>query len=215
MSVGSLTMFLMRMRKLLSEKTVSEFVLTNLYLMTLKEMTELEGDRGALRKLFEWGYSMGHGYLLRLENDIKGRFRVDPDGIAYIGKGSWYLFCGSDPEISVEKVGLAGRLVIVFTLRDSDCPWCKGLSHSVPMCAYVTGAYEAASNVFSLMASEGDYYAISRETKCKATGNPFCEITTLFIPKQIPREAVVEKFSELFTDFDMEFSRRLYEETFA
>ncbi len=212
----SLSMFVLKMRKRFGATTVDTFTLNRLYLMTVTEMRDFLGREKANLRIFEWGYAMGHAYLLKLGGRDIARYPPSQKVIRVIGRAAWYMFSGRDPEAESEERRAVGGNYIIVRFRDRRSPWASEIETGDKICYYPTGAYEGASNTYmSLAPGETRYYTVVRETACLAAGDEYCELTLVAVPKQTPRERVVEDFPELFADVSMDASRELHEKYFG
>ena len=61
---------LARSRKHLGTETVNVYTVRNLYISALTDLIETVGIDEALKRIFAWGFSMGHEYMLSLMKDI-------------------------------------------------------------------------------------------------------------------------------------------------
>ena len=213
MAAEGIGVFLLKMRKALGLKTVDAYTLNRLYVMGFKELADLLGYERAYRRLFEWGYAMGHSYLMRMETQLE-RFSVRVSDVRFLARAAWLQFSGSDPQVEVEERPAVGGSYIVIRLVDRTSPWAEGVEAGRMICAYPVGAYEGASNTFAILKGR-EYYCVCRETACLARGDDRCEFYTVYVPRETPRERVVQDFPELFEHLDMGFSEELYRRVFG
>ena len=207
----SIVMLVTKFRKKFKSSTVDTFVLNRLYIAFFIELVKAYGYEEAIRRLFEWGYVWGHACLLKLEKDIE-KFPFEAKSLKIIGRVAWYIFSGTDPtEVVIEERDIDEKPWFILQVRDENSPWDRDFSFGKRIAHLPAGAYEAASNVFSILCGKRQWYCISRNTKSLAAGDPYTEITTLYIPKDTPKEIVIELFPNLFEDISYEFSRDLYE----
>jgi len=213
MSTGFLARLAVTLRKHLGESTVSVFTLRNVYIMAYTEIINTYGVEEGLKRIFRWGYEMGHEFLLRTKRDLE-RYKVSPKSTEFIGWTAWYIFAGNKPITSVREVEIDGYKVIELKVRDPNCPFCSGISAKNPVCIFNGGTYEAAGCTFTKL-FDPRFSAIARETKCKAMGDEYCEITYLTYPKKLGFNKVVKHFGYMFKYIDAEYSRQLYREIFG
>ncbi len=211
---ASLAMFVTKMRKRLGLSVVDTYTLNRVYIMAVTELVKVYGYEEAMKRLFEWGYSMGHAYLLKMEKDIQ-RFPVSVNSMKFLGRAAWYIFSGNDPEIIVEEHKVEEGSYFLVIVRDKESPWDAGFKLGKKVAYYPAGAYEGASSTFALISGKGRWYAIARNTKSLAAGDPYTEIYTVYVPKGRSREKVMKDFPELFEELSYDFSARLYRSTFG
>lgn len=205
----SIGMLVTKLRKKLSSSTVDTYTLNRVYIMALVEMVKAYGYEEAVRKIFEWGYLMGHAYLLRLEKEVE-QFGFSPQSIKLLGRSAWYIFSGNDPENGVEEHRVGDTRIIVFWLRDPHSPWDEGFKLKRRAAIYPAGAYEGASNVYALITTKGEWVAYARNTKSLAAGDPYTEITVAYAPKETPSEAIESVLPGFFDELGYDYSRQLY-----
>jgi predicted hydrocarbon binding protein len=170
-----------KLRKHFGMETVSVFTVRNLYISSFMDLMEEQGYEKAARKMFSWGYSMGHEYMLTLTKDVE---KLKPfEDTPLVAKLAWYFFSGRS---------LAGvkdwweewldKRVYLLKFWDDDSPWCRGIELSgKKMCFYPAGAYEGAYQTAQLIMGL-DRVAIVRETACKASGDDRCEFLIIDLP---------------------------------
>ncbi|RLE93893.1 MAG: hypothetical protein DRN04_05365 [Thermoprotei archaeon] len=156
--------------------------------MALTEMMDKYGAEEALRKIFRWGYEMGHKYALRLGKDLKRYTNIFKDS-PFFGRLGWYLFSGNIPQVEVHVIEIEGYKVLEIFVRDYNCPWCLGFEYSYPICSYPCGTYEAGTLTwFMLIGKIDEYCAITRESKCKARGGPCCKLSVVYSKRAFNRK---------------------------
>lgn len=201
---------LTKLRKKFSSKTVDVYTLNRVYLMAVTEMIKAYTYNEAMRRLFEWGYIMGHSYLLRLSKEIE-KFKFDEKTTKLIGRIAWYMFSGTDPEVKVETRDFYGKKSMILYVRDSDSPWDKGFTIGKKVAYYPAGAYEGAANTFLLLTTKGETVSFSRNTKSLSAGDEYTEITTIYVPKSARLEEIEKVYPGFFDDIiTFEDSQRLY-----
>ncbi len=211
----SLGMFVTKLRKRLSSSTVDTFTLNRVYVMAVVEMVRAYGYEEAMRKIFEWGYAMGHAYLLRLESELE-HFDMSPASIKLLGRSAWYMFSGNDVETHVETREVDGKKIIIFRLRDPESPWDKGFKLGKKVAYYPAGAYEGASAVYALIVGKGNWMTFARNTKSLAAGDPYTEIVNVYVEKGLPREVVERELKDFFDDIiSYDYSLELYKKIVA
>ena len=213
-----LAKMLARARKHIGTETVNVFTVRSLYLSSLTELIDLVGFEMAIKKIFAWGFSIGHEYMLTLVKDIE---KLKPfEETEIIAKIAWYMFAGRFPTGTDSRWEVwDGYRVFIARFWDDECPWCKGVRLPVKktICAYPAGAYEGAyqtSQVILYTAKKLDTerFAIVREVKCRAAGDDTCEFWIVDFPRE--REEVLmklfakakEKYPELFKVIEPEYS---------
>jgi len=182
--------------------------------MAVTELIHAHGYEGAMKRLFEWGFTMGHAYLLRMERELK-KFKLDVPTLKFFGRAAWYLFSGTDPEIEVNEKKVEEGSYFEVIVRDRESPWDSGFKLGKKAAFYPAGAYEGASNTFALIVAGGKWYAVCRNTKSLAAGDDYTEIFNVYIPVNRPPNKVINDYSQLFDFLDLEYSLKLYEKTFG
>ena len=213
-----LAVFVAKLRKRLGGSVVDTFTLNRVYLMAVTEMSEALGLEEAPQRMFEWGYAMGHAYLLKLEKDVKA-YPPDVRTVRFIGRLAWYMFSGNDPQVEAwEAVTPEGKW-FHLRVRDPKSPWASGVSMGRRICHYPAGAYEAAGNTFFAFVEDFGHYVISRETKCIAKGDEHCELTWVAIPRGVSLDKALEQagrdFGDALDEVPIEVTRRLYSKVFG
>jgi len=207
-----LAVMVAKLRKRLGGSVVDTFTLNRVYLMAVTEMFEALGFEEAPKRIFEWGYAMGHAYLLKLEKDVKA-YPPDLRTIRFIGRLAWYMFSGNDPQVEAWETETSEGRWFHLRVRDPRSPWASGVSH------YPAGAYEAAGNTFYALVEDFGHYVISRETKCIAKGDEHCELTWVAVPKGVSLDKALEvvgrDFGDALEEVPPDVTRRLYSKTFG
>jgi len=210
----SLAMIVTKFRKRFASTTVDTYTLNRVYIMAFVEMTKAYGYEEAARRLFQWGYAMGHAYLLRLEKEIE-QFDLSPASIKLLGRSAWYMFSGNDPETIVETREVNGKTFILYRVRDPHSPWDEGIKTGKKAAIYPAGAYEGASNVYALIVGKGKWVTYARNTKSLSAGDPYTEIAGIYVPKDTAKEEIESVLPGFFDEFSYEFSRELYKKIIA
>jgi len=202
-----------RFRKVFGSTVTDTYTLNRVYVMAVTEMYRHYGYEEAARRLFEWGYVMGHSYMLRLEKDL-ARFNMDAPTIKLIGRMAWYMFAGNDPETLIETREEEEGTVFILRVRDPNSPWDAGLKLGKKVAHYPAGAYEAAGNTFAEIVTGGKWRTFTRNTKSVAAGDPYTELVHIMVPTSMPKERVFELFPEHFEEISYDFSDQLYKRFF-
>jgi len=213
-----LAILLARAKKHLGSETANIFTIRTLYISALRELMDLMGYEEAIKRIFTWGFSMGHEYMLTLTKDIE---KIKPfEETEIIAKVAWYTFAGRIPAGTDSGWEVwDGYRIFIAKFWDDDCPWCRGVRLPIkkPICAYPAGAYEGAyqtSQVILYTAKKLDTerFAVVREIKCKAIGDDRCEFWIVDFPrvgeeeqKELLKKAR-EKYPDLFKSIEPEFS---------
>ena len=206
----SFGVFLTKIRKRLQSQTVDIFTLNRVYLMAVTEMIKAYGYEEAMKRVFEWGYIMGHAYLLRLEKDVE-KFSHNEITTRLIGRTAWYIFSGTDPEVIVEKHDFFGKEALLLIVRDRNSPWDKEFTIGKKIAYYPAGAYEGAANTFTLIVEKGRIKCFSRNTKSLSAGDECTEIVTIYVPKEATKEQIEKVFPGFLNDIvSYEMSEELY-----
>lgn len=203
-----------KFRKHLGMETVSVFTMRNLYLSSFLNLLEEKGYEEAAEKMFSWGYSMGHEYMLTLTKDIEKLkpFKDTP----LVAKLAWYFFSGrSLSGIKDWWERWMERDIYLLSFWDEDCPWCRGVElPGKRTCFYPAGAYEGAYQTAQLILGL-DRFAVVREIACKAAGDEKCEFLIVDIPYEGEKEvkALLEeagkRISGLFREVPISLSLEL------
>lgn len=214
---------LARSRKHLGTETVNVYTVRNLYISALTDLIETVGIDEALKRIFAWGFSMGHEYMLSLMKDIEKLKPFEDSGM--IAEIAWYMFAGHFPSGTETRWEVwDGYRVFIVRFWDENCPWCRGVRLPVkkPICVYPAGAYEGAYQtsqvvMYSTKKIETERFAMARELKCKATGDNMCEFWIIDLPyindqvlAQLIEEAV-KRYPQLFATIKPEYSKGLRE----
>jgi predicted hydrocarbon binding protein len=88
---------------------------------------------------------------------------------------------------------------------DDNSPFCRNISFPHKFCQFPAGAFQGASQTWAALTHDGALHTHCRETKCKAVGDPYCELTLVIIRKEIPIEFLQNHMPELFEDIDTGF----------
>ncbi len=213
MATERIGMLVARVRKKLGSSTVDVYTLNRVYVMAITEIVKIYGYEEAIRRLFEWGYVMGHAYVMRLRKDIE-RASVSAQTIKFLGRLAWYLFAGTDPEVEMTIREVDEGPMYVLTIRDDKSPWDMGVKMGKKIAYYPAGAYEGAGNTHSILAGGGKWRVYTRLTKSMSAGDPYTELVHIYAPANRPPEKIVEDFPGLFEEIPIEFSEELYRRTF-
>ncbi len=213
-----LAVLIAKARKRLGGSTVDTFTLNRVYLMAVTEISESLGPEESARRLFEWGYAMGHAYLLKLEKDMRA-YPPNLRTVRFIGRLAWYMFSGNDPQVEAWEEQGPGGPWFHLSVRDPKSPWASGVSMGRRICHYPAGAYEAAGSTFFALVEDLGHYVVSRETKCIARGDEYCELTWVAVPKSVPLDEAVRRlrprFGDSFEEIPPEMTADLYRKVFG
>ena len=100
---------------------------------------------------------------------------------------------------------VAGEEIWIYKLIEEDSPFCRDIAFPHRFCQFPAGAYQGASQTWAALTYDGAYHTLCRETKCRAVGDPYCEITLLILKKEIPIEFLEEHMPEFFEDIKTGF----------
>ncbi len=176
-------------------ETADVFTIQKLNEALITELVSAYGVKEALNKIFLKAWEMGHEFMLELKSVLP----KDVDMIPAIGHAAWLLFSGREPtKITFDKNYKVGEYTLLkLTLIDENSPWCRGIESKFPFGVFPAGAYQGASQTWSVL-TRHDFKTFARETKCKATGDPYCELTLLFAPHDMPIEVLKKEHPEFF-----------------
>jgi len=215
----SLAKVAVRLRKLLGSSTVDTYTLNRVYLMAVTEMLEKYGYPATAERLFEWGYAMGHSYMLKLEKEVE-KLKPDPKVARMVAWLAWYTFSGTKPRIEQRVVPEPGfpYPVSVTYVRDPNSPWDQEiyLGEHRRASHYPAGAYEAAGNTYSFFAVKGALRTFARITKAISAGDSYTELTFVTVPSPLATEDYIEKLVPgFFSEIPFRKSQELYEKYFG
>ncbi len=187
-----------KVKKWTGEKVMT-LTMTKLNQLMIESFVELEGPNAGLKRAFEGGMTLGHEFMMELAAHLEDKIeRV----LAY-GEGAWIMFSGHAPtDASFREFEVDGVKIYEYILNDANCPWCKNIEFPHRFCQFPAGAYQGAAQTWSLLTQDNGLKVLSREIKCKAVGDEFCEWKLLFFPKDTPIEFAKEHFPEMFEDVD-------------
>lgn len=208
-----------RIQKILRSSTVDVYTLNRVYLMAVTEMLEKYGYPAAALRLFEWGYAMGHSYMLRLEKEVE-KLKPDPKVTRMVAWIAWYTFSGTKPQIEQRVVPEPGfpYPTSVTYVRDANSPWDQEilLGEYRKASHYPAGAYEAAGNTYSVFSVGGALRTFARITKAISAGDSYTELTFVTVPAPLATEDYIEKLVPgFFAEIPYSKSRELYEKYFG
>ena len=190
-----------KLKKFSSEKVVT-LTVTKLNELLVQSLVEIEEPMTALTKVFDGGMALGHEFMMELSAVLENKF----DRIPAYGEAAWIMFAGKAPtEQHFEKIDIEGEEVWVYKLIDDDSPFCRNISFPHRFCQFPAGAYQGASQTWAALTQDGNYHTLCRETKCKAVGDQYCELTLYILHKDIPIEFLKQHRPELFEDIDSGF----------
>jgi len=190
-----------KIKKWRSEKVLT-LTITKLNELLMHSLVELVGPREALNRVFKGGMSLGNEFMMELSAHLETDIKRAP---AY-GEAAWMMFAGRKPtEQSFNKETIGDEEAWVYRLRDEDCPFCRNITFPHRFCQFPAGAYQGAGQTWSALTHQGKYHIICRETKCKAVGDPYCELTFLVIRREVPIEFLMQNRPELFEDVSIGF----------
>lgn len=188
-------------KKFLGEKVVT-LTLTKLNELLMNELVETLGPKEGMKRTFEGGLNLGHEFMMELSAQLEPHMSRIP---AY-GEAAWIMFSGKKPTTqSFEKKIIAGEEIWVYVFTDDDSPWVRNISFPHRFCQFPAGAFQGAGQTWSTLMRHGEFHVISRETKCKAVGDPFCEFVFVLLNKDIPISFLKEHMPQLFEDIDSGF----------
>ncbi len=214
---GSVIDLMAALRKRLMAETVSTLSIRNLYVPAFVELLKIYGPEKTIKTFFRWGFQMGHDFMLELRKSAEKIKMHNPSERAAVARAAWYMFLGTKPEVKVWEEEIAGEKLFFIRIIDRDSPITRGvtLSARVPLCSYAAGAYEGATQtVFALQ--EANYFALTREIKCRAASDKHCEIIVVDVPMEVLDRVAPElerRFPGFFKYIDLEFSKKLREMT--
>jgi hypothetical protein len=188
-------------KKFVGEKVVT-LTLTKLNELLMNELVEALGPHAGMKKVFEGGMNLGHEFMMELSAQLESTEERIP---AY-GEAAWIMFSGKKPTTqSFEKKTIEGEEIFIYTFTDEDSPWVRNISFPHRFCQFPAGAFQGAGQTWSSLMREGEFHVITRETKCKAVGDPFCEFIFVLIRKELPLSFLEKHMPELFEDIDTGF----------
>jgi len=141
--------------------------------------------------------ALGHEFMMELSAYLE----ADVNRVPAYGESAWMMFAGKAPSgQSFQKVKMGEFEAYEYKLEDDDCPFCRNISFPRRFCQFPAGAFQGATQTWSTLTHDGGYHGVCRETKCKAVGDPHCELTVLLVPKDMPIELVKELRPDMFED---------------
>ncbi len=188
-------------KKMMSEKALT-LTITKLNELLTETTIEALGPEEGFRTIFEGGMSLGHEFMMELSAHLEPAFERIP---AY-GEAAWLMFAGRTPtgqSFTSEKMD--DETIWIYRLQDEDCPFCRNISFPHKFCWFPAGAYQGASQTWATLVHDGAYHTLCRETKCKAVGDPYCELTLLILRREVPIESVKRARPEWFTELETGF----------
>lgn len=180
---------------------VATFTLTKMNIAMMTSLVKVAGREKALEEIFHQSCEMGHEFMLELYSQMPSSV----ERIGGIAQAAWIIFAGQEPTETIRepiKIGKhEGQLVLV---RDTHCPFCEGVNFDTSFCTFPVGAYQGASQTWSELTGH-NLKSFVRETKCKAKGDPYCELTLLMMPLEMTIEELREERPELFSELQIGF----------
>jgi len=189
-----------KLKKLSSEKVLT-LTETKLNEILVKELTKEIGYQEAAKRIFEGAWQLGHEFMLELSPMLK----PDVTLIKGYGHAAWVLFAGKKPdELIYREIQIGDYKVHELILRDYDSPFSRNIRFKHKFCMFPAGAYQGASQTWAYITKQ-PYKTIARETKCKAVGDPYCELTLWVVPEDMPEEEVRKARPEWFEEIPLGF----------
>ncbi|TXT54513.1 MAG: hypothetical protein BAJATHORv1_60009 [Candidatus Thorarchaeota archaeon] len=189
-------------KKFGSEKVVT-MTLTKLNDLLMTSLLDIVGPEKSLQMVFEGGVQLGHEFMMELSAHLE----PDVGRIPAYGEAAWIMFSGHKPtEQTLEEIEIDGKEAHLYTFTDDDSPWCRDISFPHKFCQFPAGAYQGAAQTWSMLTRDSEYNILSRETKCRAAGDNYCEFQVYFIPQEIDLTTVKETYPHLFEEISTGFS---------
>ncbi|QOJ79138.1 hypothetical protein IG193_01360 [Infirmifilum lucidum] len=215
----SLAKVAVRLRKAFGSATVDTYTLNRVYLMAVTEMLEKYGYPATALRLFEWGYAMGHAYMLKLERELE-KLKPEPKVTRMVAWLAWYMFSGTKPKIEQRVIPEPGfpYPVSVTYVRDPNSPWDQEifLGEYRRASHYPAGAYEAAGNTYGVLVTKGAIRTLARITKAISAGDKYTELAFVTVPAQLASEDYIESLVPgFFSEIPFKKSQELYEKYFG
>ena len=181
---------------------VATFTLTKMNIAMMSSLVNNIGREKALEEIFQQSSEMGHEFMLELYSQMPSKI----ERIGGIAQAAWIIFAGKDPSETINEKITIGKYdnVQQVILRDDQCPFCEGVNFDVSFCTFPVGAYQGASQTWIELTGH-NLKSFVRETKCKAKGDPYCEITLIMAPLEMTIEELKEEKPELFEELQIGF----------
>jgi hypothetical protein len=187
--------------KKMTMKKVAGFTITKMNTALMTNLVKAVGREKAKEMVFNEAAEMGHEFML----ELFAQMPKDLERSGGIGKAAWLTFAGKAPSETIfEPIKMGEYEGLMLIIRDDDCVFCEGVAFDSTFCTFPAGAFQGASQTWCELTGH-PVKTFVRETKCKAKGDPYCEITQLIVPKEMPIEFLKKERPELFEELDIGF----------
>lgn len=189
-----------KMKKWGMDKTAA-FLTTRLNIALVTSLVNVLGKEKAMQQIFDYAWNFGHEFMLELQSNLPSEM----SNLPAIGRSAWLTFTGQEPLSVKPKIWKIGEFdVYSYILKADKCVFCEGVSFDGSFCTFAAGAFEGAAQTWIDLTGK-PRRGLTRETKCKAKGDPYCELTVLFIPEEVPIELIREEHPEWFEEIKSGF----------
>ena len=190
-----------KLKKSMMDK-VATFTLTKMNIAMMTALVNNVGREKALEEIFNNSCEMGHEFMLELYSQMPSNI----ERIGGIAQAAWIIFAGQAASETINERVKIGKYedVLQVRLRDKACPFCEGVNFDASFCTFPVGAYQGASQTWIELTGH-NLKSFVRETKCRAKGDPYCEITLLMAPLEMTVDELKEERPELFEEIKIGF----------
>ncbi|MBD3190642.1 MAG: hypothetical protein GF308_08355 [Candidatus Heimdallarchaeota archaeon] len=189
-----------KIKKLGMDKTAA-FLTTRMNIALITSLVNALGKEKAMQQIFDFGWNFGYEFILELGANLP----TDMSNAPAIGESAWLTFTGQQPKSVKPKNWKIGDFeVYSYILKAEKCVFCEGVTFDGSFCIFAAGAFEGGTQTWIDLTGK-PRKALARETKCKAKGDPYCELTVLFVPEEVPIELIRDEHPEWFKEIGSGF----------